>query len=546
VLVAAAAVALQALVAPGAQADIRLELRFDGQAFEPKAPPDFSCFNSTLGRWVSCRALKGKAPGAWVLERPEPGKYRLHVSVDENPANPGRYPGDYEAQVQFEVTDAGPERLTVDLPRLIHLTRPGDNGRSLEGMLTGCATQPTFETPRFSWGPLAMVVFAWEPIVSGAEYRVSLAIVSCGPAHAPRLVVRRTTEATTTAFTLPPSANDEYYLFRVEAWKDGRLVGDLYTHDAGTHSWSYRLRVRDASVPRWAYFAAGAGLLLLLVVARKAFGGVDRDRRRRRVRLTALTTLAVLLIAVTAGAGYVYYRERERRRAEQAKAGNEVARQARQRELAAAFVSAAPRPAWWNAVETPYRVDNVGDLLSAWQGHRRGDDGTGERQFFKAAYQGILDHPDDEHVVATAIELLPYVVQDYPDRLGLARFGYERYFRHRRRLDNCTNCMAGDTTQGLVQNLSQLDLEAGRYDEAIASCRRLIEERGADVSPYKLAETWDRMAWAHWQKGEHERALEIIREALVRYGGTVRGDDLKRTLAHFVRERPPAGSDIRR
>lgn len=527
-------------LAPGAQARIPLELRFDGQAFEPTAPPDFSCFSYTRGRWLACRVQKEGAPGAYVLEGPEPGKYRMHVSIDENPVNPRRYPGDYEAQLSFEVTDTGPERLTVDLPRLIHLTRPGDNGRALEGMLTGCATQPTFETPRYSWGPAARVEFAWEPIVAGAEYRYSLFAFACGQSGAQREILREKSGATAVALALPPSADGEHYVFRVEAWKDGRLVGDLYTHDGGTHSWNYRFRVRDASLPRWVYVAAGAGLVLLLLGARRAFAGVDPERRRRRVRLLLRGTVAALVVGAVAGGSYHYSRDREQRRAEAEKTGVEAARQARQREFIAAFVSAAPRPEWWDRVETPYRVDNLGDLLSAWQGHPHSDDGRGARQFFKAAYQGILDHPDDEHVVASAIALLHYVVRDYPHGLGLARFGYERYFQHRQRTDNCANCMVGDTTQGLVQNLSQLYAAAGRFDEAIEVCRRLIEERGADVSPYKLAETWNQIAWVHWHKGEPERAMAVIREALARYGSTVRRADLERTLAHFERERERA------
>ena len=35
--------------------------------------------------------------------------------------------------------------------------------------------------------------------------------------------------------------------------------------------------------------------------------------------------------------------------------------------------------------------------------------------------------------------------------------------------------------------------------------------------------------------GERERAREIAQEALAKYGGTVRGDDLRRTLATFER-----------
>jgi hypothetical protein len=442
-LLAAALLAL----ATGARAQIPLELRFDGQALDPAAPPDFSCFSGTLNRWVSCRVQKAEAPGAYVLERLEPGKYRMHVSIDENPANPRRFPGDYEAQLVFEVADGRPERLVVDLPRLVHLTRPGDNGRALEGMLTSCATQPAFETPRYSWGPSAKVEFAWEPIVAGAEYRYTIFARACAPSGAQRPVAKESTGATAVALELPPSADGEHYVFRVEAWKDGRLVGDLYTHDGGTHSWNYRFRVRDASVPRWAYAAAGGGLLLLVLGAWQALHAVEGARRRRRVRLLAGGTLAVIVIGALAGGGYYYYQDRERRRAEVEKTAAEAARQVRQREFIAAFVSAAPRPDWWESVETPYRVDTLGDLLSAWQGHPRGDDGRGERQFFKAAYQGILDHPDDAHVVATGIDLLHWVVRDYPHRLELARFGYDRYFGHRARTDNCANCMVGDTSQ---------------------------------------------------------------------------------------------------
>jgi tetratricopeptide (TPR) repeat protein len=535
-LAVAAAVALLGL-APGAAARIPLDLRFDGQPFEPSAPADLTCFSATAGAWVSCGARRGEGPGDWVLDGLAPGRYRLHVSVDENRANPRRFPGDYEAQHQFEVTDRGPDRLVVDMARLIHLTRPGDNARALEGMLTSCARQPVFETPRFSWGPTAQVEFAWEPIVPGAEYRVSVTAVSCSPRGQPREVLRTATGATTLTLALPPSAADEQYFFWIGAWREGRLVGDLYTHDGGAHSWNYRFQVRDASIPRWAYGVAAGALLVLALGAHRLLGGLERARRRR---LLVSTLAGVAVVALAGSAVYVardLIQQRERRRAEEERAQVEAERQARQRAFIADFASAAPRPSWWDDVQTPYRVDNVGDLLAAWQGHPRDDQGRGERQFFKAAYQGIVDHPDDEDVVATAIDLLHWVVRDYPQRLPLAQFGYERYFHHRRRTDNCANCMPGDTTQSLAQNLSQLLSAAGRHDEAVTVCRRLIEERGSEVSPYKLAETWDRIGWAYWEQGERDRARETIREAIAQYGDTVRGDQLRRTLATFEREK---------
>lgn len=280
-LAVAVAAALLAC-ATGAQADLPLELRFDGRGFDPKATPDISCYSYTRDGWVSCRARKAEAPGAYVLETLERGKYRIHVSIDENPDNPRRFPGDYEAQLSFEVTAGGPERLVVDLARLIHLTRPGDNARAIEGMLTGCTKQPQFETPRYSWGPTAAVEFAWDPIVDGAEYRYTLFARTCGQAGAGREILSEQTSKTTTTLSVPPTADGEYYVFRVEAWKDDRLIGDLYTHDGGAHSWNYRFRVRDASVPRWMYLAAGSSLVLLLLGARRVRGAADPGRMSRR------------------------------------------------------------------------------------------------------------------------------------------------------------------------------------------------------------------------------------------------------------------------
>ncbi|HET9854928.1 MAG TPA: tetratricopeptide repeat protein [Methylomirabilota bacterium] len=519
--------------AAAAAAVIPLDLRFDGQPIEPTAPPDFTCWSAAANAWVSCGVKRGEGPGAWLLEGLPPGRYRLHVSIDENPVNPRRFPGDYEAQLRFEVTERGPERLTVDMVRLLHLTRPGDNGRALEGMLTSCATQPVFETPRHSWGPTAQVRFAWDPVVAGAEYQVSVTAVSCSQPDREREVLRTMTGATEVTLSLPPSVGDEQYYFWIAAWRDGRLVGDLYTHDAGVHSWNYRFTVRNASLSRWVY-VAGAGLILLLIVGVARLLPAAPPTRRRRL---ARRALALIVVFALAGGAYYVVRERveeeERRRAEEERAQSEAEGQARQRELIAAFVSAAPRPAWWASVQTPYRVDTVGDLLAAWQGFPRGDDGRGERQFFKAVYRGIVNHPEDEHLVATAIDLLHWVVDDYPHRLSLAQFGYDRYFQHRQRVDSCANCMPGDRAQGLTQNLGRLLMAAGRYDEAIAALRRLIDERAADVSPYRLAETWNRLAWAYWEKGERERAREVIREAIAKYGGTARGDDLRRTLATF-------------
>jgi len=56
-----AAALLVLSLAPGAEGGaIPLDLRFDGQPIEPAAPPDFTCFNATANRWVSCGVKRGE------------------------------------------------------------------------------------------------------------------------------------------------------------------------------------------------------------------------------------------------------------------------------------------------------------------------------------------------------------------------------------------------------------------------------------------------------------------------------------------------------
>lgn len=535
----AISITILAMAAPAVNADIPLALRFNGEPLTVSVTPEFTCFSYTANRWVGCEARRAQQPGEYSLPSLPSGKYRLHVSIDENRANPRNFPGDYEAQKNFEVTAQDPlPRIEVDVPRLLHLTRPGDNARPIDGMLTGCATQPRFETARYAWTPRAKIDFGWEPVVEGAEYRYFLFAFPCNAGGAQRKLIEDKTLQATLALDLPPLPDNEYYLFRVEAWKDGRMIGDLYTHDSGAHSWNYRFRIADNTVPLWMYFA-GAGLVLLVVLLLwKTFGGLPAEMRRGRLRVFMRAGLVVLVLGVIVAGGYAYYHAQQRKAMEQASTAAEAERAAKNQEFITAFTAAAPKPEWWDKVETPYHVQSYGDLMAAWQGYPReaAQRLSGERQFFKAAYQGILDHPDDPHIVVTAIQFLHYVVPDYPQRIGLAEFGVNRYFDYQQRTDNCANCMPGDAVQALALNLSQLYASTNRYDEAIAVNQRLITERGKDVSPYKLAETWNQVAWSHWHAGERERAIQVAHEALGKYRDTVRGGDLARSLERFEKD----------
>ena len=513
-----------------------IDLRFNGEALKSTGHVDISCFSYTENRWLDCQARPNikEFKTEYTLQLP-PGKYRAHVSIDENPANPARFPGDYEAQQEFEVHDGALNQVGIDVPRLIHLVSPGDNGRAMDGVLGACDRQPQFVTPRYAWEPAATIDFAWEPVVTGAQYKYKVFAMRCQPWGEVREVASATTTGTRLTIPLPPNEEGQFYLFRVEAWKDGRFVGDFYTHDSGMHSWNYRFGVLNTSIPHWGYYAAALGVLLLLLLIARLLQRKKRDTRGQRVGARR-AIVAISALAAIVSAGLYLHRQHDERRAERKAAEAEAEHEARKHQLRAAFQKAAPRPDWWDSIEAPLRIDSLGALLSFWQTDRGGSEQERkEREFFKAVYQAILDRPDDEHVSAYGIDLLYYVVTDYPHRLSLNEYAFERFLHYRSRTDNCANCMTGDVTHGLALNLGQLYLAANRPADGIAVNERLLATR-ADISPYKLADTHTLIANGYWARGEREHAIELLRAAVSKYGDTVNGDTLRATLTNYERD----------
>src|SRR6185295_8370894 len=131
--------------------DIAVQLLFDGQPLQTTAQPGLSCRDDRSERWITCAIAPGPGTGAYVLTRPAPGLYPLHVEIDENRDNPARFPGDYDVFHQFEVTADGPAALDVHMHKPMRMRFPWDNNRDLDGMLTlGAPEKPIIETLRRS------------------------------------------------------------------------------------------------------------------------------------------------------------------------------------------------------------------------------------------------------------------------------------------------------------------------------------------------------------------------------------------------------------
>ena len=468
-------VLLVALMAPSAAAaqDIPIQLLFDGQPLAVTAAPEFACLDRTHDKWIGCR-IRPEADGTrFVLTRPEPGEYTLHIKIDENKNNPARFPGDYDLFFPFEVTASTPVELRVDLPKLLRVTKPWDNDRDLNGMLA----RPWSEKPAIRISPgagTATVTFEWEAVAPNAEYSYIITTARNDPYVEGSEVARGTTQDTIVTLRLPQSPAEHYFRFGISAKKDGRLVGDFMTHDSGVQSWAYTFIVRGAAGP---------------AAARPA----PRTSRARAASVSAADNSFV-----------AEWQERVR------------------------------QPKWWDEVAaSSLKIDSVGDLLAVWQSGT--SDEVSRRRFFKLTYEGIVAHPGDRDLAAEGLGLMAFVA-DPDDRLPLLEFGVEKFFSYDRRLDNCANCKVGDTSGEMVRDLASEYVSHGRSYDAIQLIQRFVTEREAEVSDYNLALTFETMSRAYWELSDVAGAKAAIQEGLRRFPDGWQADQLRRTLERYEQE----------
>ena len=71
--------------------DIAVQLLFDGQPLQTTAPPQFSCHDDNCDLRIGCTMTPEPGTAGYVMARPAPGTYTLHVEIDENQDNPARF-----------------------------------------------------------------------------------------------------------------------------------------------------------------------------------------------------------------------------------------------------------------------------------------------------------------------------------------------------------------------------------------------------------------------------------------------------------------------
>jgi len=179
------------------------------------------------------------------------------------------------------------------------------------------------------------------------------------------------------------------------------------------------------------------------------------------------------------------------------------------------FQSAAPEPGWWDDVSTEgVTINSFDDLLTYWQNKDRT-----ANQFFKAAYQAILDHPLNEDIVVNAVSLLPYGDRGYEHTTEMLEFAVNNYFDYKRPLTNYGG-KAGDTIGGIVEKLVKLYNSQNRYSDSIKLINKLISKRESEINDHMLELLSSSLAEAYYNSGNKTKAVGTLNYAIEKYNGS--------------------------
>ena len=179
------------------------------------------------------------------------------------------------------------------------------------------------------------------------------------------------------------------------------------------------------------------------------------------------------------------------------------------------FQEYCPKPDWWEKVSIErVQIDNFEQLSEYWKRKTRS-----ARQFFKAAYRAILDHPLDQDLVVHALRWMPIADYYYPYNTKMLEFALSRYFSYDQSLANYSG-KKGDMIGGIVQELIRRYLDSENHAGTINLAERLLRERRGDVNDHILEMIALGYAKALHKSAKTRKAIGVLRQAIKEYEGS--------------------------
>ncbi|MDD2893867.1 MAG: hypothetical protein PHF20_08030 [Halothiobacillaceae bacterium] len=453
------------LISNSSLADVKIRLTFDGAPLAPKEKPNFSCLDDSKQQWFDCGLTPTGNPGEYIRNSLATGTYVALFDVDENQNNLKTMPGDFRADYRFKITSSSEEQI-IDIPmtKLIHLVEPQSNDAPIDGTLAeGCNSKPLFIPSGHPWTTDMAIPFKWESIAKDATYKVTVARWNCKTFAQLGNFLQFETKGTSTSIALPPNAEDEQYAFFIYAFRGGNNVGTFITYDAGAQGWNYGFKVAPVSTPL-AYYLAALAITLVLIATWFAMRYAGAGIPLRALVISFLIALLVLgKLFIPSSSAYIPYKYFDVPPvflANKQPPDIQVhrAQAPTKNKFPYTWAEEVPKPDWWNSITPRRGINNYSDLMLWWQSHDSSD--RSQKELFKAIYQAIELHPNDEQLVVTGMSFLFYLSNDQQILSKIGQVAIQHHLHHAQRVDNCVNCSTGDMIAGI----------AATYSYALAGC----------------------------------------------------------------------------
>lgn len=172
------------------------------------------------------------------------------------------------------------------------------------------------------------------------------------------------------------------------------------------------------------------------------------------------------------------------------------------------------KPIWFESINAP-DVNNSNEVSALWQSEKRCCEDAvkllnNNRIFYKSCYNAISRNYKDEELVVLCLSLMGYGA-DSNQSIELTRFLIENFSNHKNRVDNCANCMPGDTVARATLKLTTYESRMSNSKRVpIERIERLLDSRSDEISYWVQGEIYEFLGDIYLEDG-------VTPERLARY-----------------------------
>lgn len=185
------------------------------------------------------------------------------------------------------------------------------------------------------------------------------------------------------------------------------------------------------------------------------------------------------------------------------------------------FESEFEKPEWFDSIEAP-SVHSSNEVSAVWQSEKRccEDENTllkNNRIFYKACFNAISDHYEDEELVVKCLWLMGIGAE--PDqKVQLTRFLVQNFSHHKNSIAGCANCMPADTVARETLTLARYENTlSNTKDKSILLIENVLDNRSDEISYWVQAELYEYLGELYLDSGLNDERLARMKEVFARF-----------------------------